>query len=102
LAVDDVAWETIDERSVNHLRVRLDTKAYLKGTDAPTDALPEEMDCDVWLDEFHRLRRLSFDVDGVYSLADYTEWGAIAPIEAPRPRELVETPHEFGEGSTDA
>jgi hypothetical protein len=94
-SVDLVGQEKVDGASTDHYKLTVATADLVKGLSpqaAQQANLPKTITYDMWLDQKHLLRRMSFDLAGTKFVSTMTQWGEPVHIERPKPSQIVKMP----------
>lgn len=83
---------TLDGTTVEHYKVTVDTSALVAKL-APQAAaqahLPKTMTYDLWLDQQHLLRKMSFDLMGEHFTATMSKWGEPVHVDKPKASQIT-------------
>ena len=90
---DRVGETKVDGVRVDHYRVTVDTKQMLKELKQPNPAeMPKSLTYDMWLDEDHLMRKMSFDISGTQVEMLLSKWGEPVEVERPATSDMVKAP----------
>lgn len=93
-----IGEDEIDGETMEHYRVKLDSKALLDEAElpsgAPTDAVADELTFDMWFDDAGNFRRqeASLGVTGGSVELNYDNWGDPVDIVAPPKSQITKLP----------
>jgi LppX/LprAFG-like lipoprotein len=94
-SAERVGKQTMGGATVEHYQLTVDTAALVKGL-TPSAAkqadIPKTITYDLWLDEKHLLRRVSFDMSGTTFESTMTRWGKPVHVQRPSADQLVAMP----------
>lgn len=92
-AAGDKGSEEIDGVTTRHYTATVDTakaQAELGRTKDP--GAPDSLVYDVWLDEDHLIRQMTFTQDGARATMTATDWGDPVTIDPPKDSEIAQAP----------
>ncbi len=94
-SADRVGKQTMGGVTVEHYKVTVDTSALVKQVGkaaAQQGSLPDTLTYDLWLDERHRLHRMSFKMAGVSFEATMSKWGKPVQVRRPASGDILTLP----------
>jgi len=89
-----VGEEHVSGEVMDHYRLTVDTGAATRAQGRPrVPGMPERLAYHLWLDDADRMRKVTFDVDGLVAMdMTMSDWGKRVDVQAPPARKVVEAP----------
>lgn len=89
-----VGEEHVSGEAMDHYRLTVDTGAATRAQGRPrVPGMPKRLAYHLWLDDADRMRKVTFDVDGLVAMdMTMSDWGKKVAVQAPPARKVVEAP----------